>query len=565
MNSEMLLALINNVALLLALGVLYDVLFINMDINTRLREAGAGIIVGMIGIALMLNPWELSPGLFYDTRSILLSIVGLFFGFVPTVLGTLIISSHRFIEGGMGMVVGITSTISSAIIGLLWRQYHANIKNILGKLDLYIFGIVVHIVMLMNMFLLPWPFAFEVLSHISLPVMLIFPVGTFLLGSLLDNQLSRKRTQRALKKNEARLQSFIDNVPVGIYRTSSEGKVIQVNPEMTKIVGLDSTKQAINYSNDICKDLYLNLEHRDEILDILKKQGYVENYEYEAVRVDGKHIWLLVNARKSVDLEGDSFIIDGFALDITERKKAEIALLKAKNIAEESSRVKSEFLANMSHELRTPLNSIIGFSQVLSEKISGDLNDKQMKYVSNIQHSGCHLLEVINDILDISKIESGNMNYQAEEFDFKKIIDEVAVSIEQMAKNKNIDFKTCTEFKNLQVNADKTKTKQILYNLLSNAIKFTPENGKIMLNSRIKDSKVVVSVSDTGVGISPADQEMIFDPFKQVESALSRTYSGTGLGLAIVKHYVEMHGGEIKVESEVGKGSKFTFTMNVCN
>nr|WP_319508273.1 ATP-binding protein [uncultured Methanolobus sp.] len=557
----MLIALVNNAALLLAIGVLYDVLFFNMDMNTRLKSVVVGIFIGIIGIALMLNPWELSPGLFFDTRTILLSVVGLFFGFIPTVVGAIIVSSHRIYQGGIGATVGIATTMSSVILGLLWRRFHEKLQKLFGRFDLYIFGILVHIVMLVCMLLLPWPFAFEVISRISFPVMLIYPIGTVLLGTLLNNQLSRKGTHTALKENEAKLQNFIDNIPVGMFRISSERKVIQTNPEMARILGTDTPEQAISYFEIIGDQLYVDPNSYKELLNILKTQGHVENFEYEVLRADGKPIWLLINARMSDELKGNTFMVDGFALDITERKEIEIALIQAKILAEESSRIKSEFLANMSHELRTPLNSVMGFSQILIDKTFGDLNEKQIIYASNILNSGNHLLGVINDVLDISKIESGNMKYEPEKMNVQETMDEVMVLMEPMIKKKLIKFEINMEFENLEVYADKIKIKQIMYNLLSNAIKFTPQNGKVWINSRIVNDNIQISVSDTGIGIPLNEQKTIFDSFKQVDSAENRVYGGTGLGLTIVKHYVEMHSGEIEVESEVGKGSTFKFTM----
>ncbi len=256
MDAEMIIALINNAALLLALGVAYDILFSNANINTRLKSIVFGMIIGLIGIALMLNPWELSFGLFFDTRSILLSITSLFFGFIPAVIGALIIGSYRLYLGGAGVVMGVSVIACSVIIGLLWRRYHNRLQKVLGRFDLYIFGILVHIFMLICALLLPWPFAFEVIKYISLPVMLIYPIGTVLLGSILNNQLSRKRTQDELKENEARLQNFIDNVPVGMFSISSEGKVIQTNTEMAYILGLSTPDKVISYMDNKREHLY---------------------------------------------------------------------------------------------------------------------------------------------------------------------------------------------------------------------------------------------------------------------------------------------------------------------
>jgi signal transduction histidine kinase len=247
--------------------------------------------------------------------------------------------------------------------------------------------------------------------------------------------------------------------------------------------------------------------------------------------------------------------------DITTRKEAENLLIQEKIVAENANKAKSEFLANMSHELRTPLNSIIGFSQILSRNKANNLDNKELKYLSNIQNSGKHLLELINDILDISKIQNGKMEFYPELLDISDICDEVCPIIYPLVKEKSISLECEVQQSARLVKADKSKFIQILHNLLSNAAKFTPENGQIYIEVKSVDENLQVAVSDTGIGIPEEQQRCIFDSFKQIDSSASREHEGTGLGLALVKEYVEMHGGNIWVESEVGHGSTFTFTI----
>lgn len=561
MDTSMLLPIINNVALLLATGILFNFFYFEINLNMRLKSIATGVIIGIIGITLMLNPWELYPGLFYDTRSILLSIAGLFFGFIPAIIGAFIASSYRLYLGGIGAVTGITVIWCSVILGLLWRQFHERLLKIFGNFDLYVFGILVHIVMLMCMLLLPWPYAFEVIKNISIPVMLVYPIGTVLLGSLLNNQLSYKKTQETLKENEVLLRNFIDNVPVGMFRISSEGKVIQVNSEMVHILGLKTSEEAIDYLENIGEKIFVNSVYREEIITRIQREGFIENFECEFLRRDGVHSWLLINIRKNYINDTNHFELYGFALDINERKKAEKELLNAKLEAESANRAKSQFLANMSHELRTPLNAIIGFSDILCNKMFGEITEKQLKYANNIKESGMHLLDLINDILDLSKIEAGKMELQCENFSLKALFDEIKILVSPMASKKNVSIRIKNQIDSDTIFADKTKLMQIMLNLLGNAIKFSQDYGNIVIIAEKSNDEIRISVSDSGIGIPESRLVDIFDPFVQVDSSNKRKYGGTGLGLTLVKRYVEMHKGNIWVKSEEGKGSTFTFTI----
>jgi signal transduction histidine kinase len=228
---------------------------------------------------------------------------------------------------------------------------------------------------------------------------------------------------------------------------------------------------------------------------------------------------------------------------------------------EAANRHKSEFLANMSHELRTPLNAIIGFSEVLQEKLFGELNEKQAEYTDDILSSGRHLLSLINEILDLSKVEAGRMELELATFDLPLAIDNARTFVRERATKHGITLDVDVDERLGDITGDERKIKQILLNLLSNAVKFTPEGGRIGITARQVDSAVEISVSDTGVGIAPEDQPKIFEEFRQVGSDYTHKVEGTGLGLTLAKKFVELHGGRIWVESEAGKGSTFTFTL----
>ena len=225
-----------------------------------------------------------------------------------------------------------------------------------------------------------------------------------------------------------------------------------------------------------------------------------------------------------------------------------------------ASQHKSEFLANMSHELRTPLNAIIGFSEVLGERLFGEMNDKQAEYVGDITESGKHLLSLINDILDLSKIEAGRMELDATEFDLAAAVDNTLTLVRERAQRRGITLRCAVDERVSTVQADERKVKQVLLNLLSNALKFTPEGGAIDVRLKAADDQVEISVTDTGIGIAPGDLEAVFEEFRQVGTASKKT-EGTGLGLAISRKFIELHGGKIWVTSEVGAGSTFAFTL----
>jgi len=274
--------------------------------------------------------------------------------------------------------------------------------------------------------------------------------------------------------------------------------------------------------------------------------------------------------------------------EITERKQVEEELRKHREHLEElvkertteleeanirlkeHDRLKSQFLANMSHELRTPLNAIIGFSEILGDKTFGELNAKQTKYINNVLVSGRHLLQLINDILDLSKVEAGRLELEPSRVNIKGLLENSLIIIKEQAMTHGIklDLDISQELMDLEISADERKLKQSMFNLLSNAAKFTPDGGEIHITAQSSiinhQSSIQISVADTGIGIKPEDQERVFGEFEQLDSTYARQHKGTGLGLALTRRLVELHGGRIWVESEgEGKGSTFTFEIPV--
>ncbi|MDX2496241.1 MAG: ATP-binding protein [Desulfuromusa sp.] len=281
--------------------------------------------------------------------------------------------------------------------------------------------------------------------------------------------------------------------------------------------------------------------------------------------------------------------------EISVRTCAQEDLKNAKEVAETANRTKSEFLANMSHELRTPLNHIIGFTELVVDKNFGELNEVQQEYLEDVLHSSGHLLSLINDVLDLSKVEAGKLELERSDVNFKLLLENSLVMVKEKTLKHGIQMATDLDGVTETVRADKRKLKQILYNLLSNAVKCTPDGGEMCLTGRMVDCNVgsglrrgdradlpsiehrydrseaaddrwkkcvEVSVSDTGIGLKSEDLKSIFDPFEQVESSANQRYQSTGLGLSLTRRLVELHGGRIWAESEgEGKGSRFSFII----
>lgn len=375
-----------------------------------------------------------------------------------------------------------------------------------------------------------------------------------IIGTIQD-VTEQKLAEEALAEEVSWRRILMEQSRDGIVIIDQDGKVFESNPRYAEMLGYSHEEMQSLHMWDW--DVHYTHEQLLEMIRLADNRGIL--HETQKRRKDGSLVDVEINANAAVF--GDRKLSFCVCRDITERKKAEEELLSAKIAAEAASKSKDEFLATMSHELRTPLNSIIGFSDILQDKNFGELNEKQAKYVEHISRGGRHLLELINDILDLSKVEAGKMELEYEQFYISDAIDEIRKLIDPLAIKKNIHLDVNLDSRLGKIDADKTRFKQILYNLVSNAIKFTPEKGHVTVRARLFDNSVQLSVQDTGIGIAKNDMDKLFQPFKQLNPYLTREHEGTGLGLALVKKFVEMHGGRIRVKSELEKGSSFIFTI----
>jgi signal transduction histidine kinase/CheY-like chemotaxis protein len=477
MNESIIIALIQNIALLMAFAMLYENFWLRNDKpRSLISKIFSGLILGGIGSVLMFTPWTMIPGMVFDTRSVMLAISGVFFGFVPTIIAMTIVATVRFFMGGAGVWMGIAVILSSGAIGMIWAQLRKDRQQKKRAVEFLLLGLTVHIAMLASTVFLPEERIVPTLQKIFIPVFLIYIPGTVLLGLLMTAQ----------KRN------FLNRI---------------------------ERKKLYETEHKLSRDL---IENQKELQFQLEKYSKL-NKQY-----------LEQNAE----------------------------LQNAKEKAEESDRLKTAFLANLSHEIRTPMNAIMGFADLLEvDELSDELRDE---YTQIIKKSGAYLLSIINDIIEISHIESGQLELKLTEVDPVIFMDELygTMKLSQPAIDK-VEFRLQKHQDKMpsKILTDEVKLKQILINLLNNAFKFTQE-GEISVGCYLPDdSRISFYVKDTGTGIDEKNQQIIFERFRQAEGKNVKVQGGSGLGLAIVKAYTDLLDGSVHLQSEPEKGSVFTVTF----
>jgi len=369
--------------------------------------------------------------------------------------------------------------------------------------------------------------------------------------------------QVALKQAEEKYRSIFENATVGIYRSTADvkGHLLTVNPAFAQILGYASPEEMIKELTDVSTQFYVNPDDRKRLQNLLKDEGVVRGFEAQVYRKNSEIIDVSENSHAMRDENNNILYYEGILEDITEKKQAS-QLRIAKEAAEAANRHKSEFLANMSHELRTPLNAILGYTELILDGIYGEVPEKIREVLERLDKNGRHLLNLINDVLDLSKIEAGQLVLSLEEYSMADVIQTVITSVEALAAEKNLKLNVIAP-EGLKIGrGDQQRIAQVLLNLVGNAIKFT-ESGEVKVEVGVSDEMFLISVADTGPGISIADQKKIFEEFQQADGSSTREKGGTGLGLSIAKKIVEMHGGRIWVESTPGKGSNFSFTLPI--
>lgn len=414
-----------------------------------------------------------------------------------------------------------------------------------------------------------------------------------LVANELYKLVKQRRAEEALRNSEASLAQAQGIAHLGNWSWDLQTNEVRWSDEMFAIFGLPPQEFGLPYEEVLA---YIAPEDRERLKEAVEQslyQGKPFNLDYRVVRQDGSDCHIHAQGEATLDETGKPIRFVGTLQDVTERKRAEEEILRLNQELEQrviertaqlatanaelkeamtrldllnqelrrASEMKSQFLANMSHELRTPLNSILGFTQLLKEDLADKLDEEGRQSLGIIENSGKHLLALINDVLDLSKVEAGRVELELEAVDVGAAVASVCETVKAMAMHKRISLENRVEVGLPAVTADLVRLKQIIFNLVSNAVKFTPQGGQVWIEATPAREVIEISVCDTGVGIPKAELDRIWEAFHQVDASRTREEGGTGLGLALSKRLVEMQGGTIWVESEVGKGSRFSFTL----
>jgi PAS domain S-box-containing protein len=398
--------------------------------------------------------------------------------------------------------------------------------------------------------------------------------GTVVWDGVVIDITDRKNAELALQDLSARLEFALKGANIGIWEFQISGGRLLWDDRMYALYGILPEEFSGQYTD------WLQLIHPEDLeraqqVERESYQGVEEtNVEFRIIRPDGTIRFIDSYAFNHWTEQGELQKTIGLNIDITDRKLAEALLQQKNEELARATRLKDEFLANMSHELRTPLNAILGMTEILQEQVFGELSDQQQKFLQTIENSSNHLLALINDILDVAKIEAGQIELDCQPINIEALCKSSLAFIKQQAFNKNIQLELAISPNLPTIAIDERRIRQVLINLLNNAVKFTPEGGSIILqvqympaevtaNSAGARGSLAMSVTDTGIGIAADQIDRLFQPFVQVDSALNRNYDGTGLGLALVKRLVELHGGQVALTSELGVGSCFEISLPV--
>jgi PAS domain S-box-containing protein len=575
MQNSIFVALVQNAALLLALALVFDMSIRHWKLRrVSLQQVLIGLVVGGIGIAVMTTHWQYEPGIIFDTRSVLLSVTGLFFGPMPTIIAALMTAVFRYQQGGAATVMGISVIAATSALGLVWRAVRKGDLAQISWRELYLFGLAGHVIMLLLAFTLPLEIALSVLRSISLPVMVIYPLGTAILGKLMAGRLMRERMTRQLQDSEERYRVLTENIKDVVWVLDTETLFFRyVSPSVEALRGY-SVDEVIAQPVDAALTRQAAQALKEMIREraAMFRRGQLTPDEFFRDEVeqpcrDGSTVWTEVITSYYLNELSGHVEIRGVTRDITERRKAQEAISRMNEELEQ--RVKDRtaqlqtvneeleaFAYSVSHDLRAPLRSVDGFSAALEEECGNELGEQGLHYLQRIRSSAQRMMALISDLLDLSRLSHAEI--EPEPVNLSALAAETAQELVAAVDKPvwQIEIKP-----GMQVQADAGLMKIVMENLLTNALKFSAkaETPVIQVGVTRMGEEEVFYVRDNGIGFDMKEANNLFMPFERLHNG--RDYPGTGIGLATVKRIINRHGGRLWFESTPGEGAVFYFTL----
>jgi PAS domain S-box-containing protein len=576
------LALIQNVALIVTLVTNQQYLLRRIERHQVVSQLVSGLLFGGVAVVAMMTPFVFAPGLIFDGRSVILGIAGLFGGPLVAAAAAAIAGIYRAAIGGPGALAGVLVVIESAGLGVAFYYLRRTIPAVMGGWPLLGFGLLVHAFMLGTQILvLPGGMGWDVVRQIGPTVIVLFPLATLLVARFILDQEDREDSRRQLVRDSEQLRLALEAAEQGLWNLDIRSGSATLSAEYATMLGYDPSEYQLSLDGWIES---LHPDDHDRVSQAFEDYvgGTSSEYrvEFRQRTASGDYLWILalgsiverdergaplrligthtnISARKAAEVEGERYRED--LEELVEERTWELEHANAELAA--ATAAKSVFLASMSHELRTPLNSIIGFSGMLVQGMAGPVSEEQRTQIEMINSSGKHLLSLIDDVLDLERVEAGRVQVRIAPFDGAVLASDVLEVVRPLAEEKGVELRARLSDGAPALLSDAGKVRQILLNLVGNAVKFTGE-GRVELSFEMEsDAEAVFSVTDTGPGIADADQLRVFDRFTQIEIPGQTKAEGTGLGLALSQEYAHLLGGYLTLSSVLGEGSTFTLQL----